>query len=127
MAITKPKYLLDADILIDHLKSIKAAESFLESHEGQCSVSVISRAEVLVGCGEEKFNEVTAFLDSFPTLGIDQEIADLAARLRRLNKWKLPDAFQAAIANTHSLLLVTRNTKDFPSGKHPFVLVPYRL
>ncbi len=127
MAVKKTGYLLDADVLIDHLKSVKEAEKFLKNHEGCCSVSVITRAEVLVGCGEGQLEEITAFLDSFPTLGIDKTVSDRAAQLRRQYKWKLPDAFQAAIAQVHSLNLATRNTKDFSSGLHPFVTNPYRL
>jgi predicted nucleic acid-binding protein len=123
----KTKYLLDSDILIDHLKSVKAAEGFLESQVGQCSISVITRAEVLVGCKDERFEEVAAFLDCFRALGIDKEVADKAALLRQQYHWKLPDAFQAALAQSHSLSLATRNTKDFPPGRHSFVTVPYRL
>jgi predicted nucleic acid-binding protein len=41
--------------------------------------------------------------------------------------WKLPDAFQAALALHHHLKLCTRNTKDFDPKKHSFVEVPYRL
>jgi predicted nucleic acid-binding protein len=47
--------------------------------------------------------------------------------LRRTERWKLPDAFQAAIAIQHGLTLVTRNTRDFQPGREPAVLIPYRL
>jgi predicted nucleic acid-binding protein len=64
---------------------------------------------------------------AFQTLPISTDIADHAARLRRSERWKLPDALQAAMAIRHELVLVTRNTRDFqPSGKVE-VLVPYRL
>jgi hypothetical protein len=43
------------------------------------------------------------------------------------NGWKLPDAFQAAIAILHDVKLCTRNTKDFNPQKHPFVEIPYLL
>jgi len=52
-------------------------------------------------------------------------VADLAARLRREHRWKLPDALQVAAAQHHGLRLVTRNTRDFPPERYPFVLVPY--
>ncbi|HTC19943.1 MAG TPA: PIN domain-containing protein [bacterium] len=123
----KSKYLLDSDILIDHLKSVKAAGSFLESQEEQCSISVITRAEVLVGGRDGRFDAMAAFLDCFHTLGIDKEIADKAALLRQQYHWKLPDAFQAALAQVHSLIFITRNIKDFPPERHSFVKVPYRL
>ena len=56
---------------------------------------------------------------------ITKEVADLAAVLRRQHRWKLPDAFQAALAQTHKLRLATRNTRDFPAEKFAFVSVPY--
>lgn len=66
-------------------------------------------------------------LDIFPSLPISIDIADLAAALRRRERWKLPDALQAAVAIRHGLTLVTRNTRDFKSGGKLDVLVPYRL
>ena len=66
-------------------------------------------------------------LDRFPTLIVDKPVADLAARLRREHRWKMPDALQAALARYHSLELVTRNTRDFPPDRHPFVVLPYVL
>jgi predicted nucleic acid-binding protein len=53
------------------------------------------------------------FLALFPTLAIAESEADLAAQIRRESRWKLPDAFQAAVAMIHGLLLVTRNSRDF--------------
>ncbi len=65
-------------------------------------------------------------LDAFATLTITREVADLAAKLRRTVRWKLPDAFHAALAIQHALKLVTRNTRDFRSGGGLEVLVPYQ-
>jgi|GEM_PF-3153352 len=47
------------------------------------------------------------------------------ADLRRTRHWRLPDAFQAALALEHDLKLVTRNVKDFSKDRDLFVLVPY--
>ncbi|MBI2840298.1 MAG: asparaginase [Acidobacteria bacterium] len=58
---------------------------------------------------------------------IDKTVADLAARLRRETRWRLPDAFQAALAQMNGLRLVTRNSKDFPPQKWSFVVIPYKL
>ena len=115
--------LLDSVILIDHLNGISAATRYLESLT-DASVSVITRAEVLAGITTPAVKE---WLDRYPTLAIDRQTADLAAELRRKNKWKLPDAFQAALATQHGLKLATRNTKDFPPQRHPFVVVPYSV
>jgi hypothetical protein len=88
---------------------------------------VITRAEVLAGFDPAGMAAAAGLLDRFPTLGIDRPVADLAARLRREHRWKIPDALQAALASYHSLGLVTRNTRDFPPDRHAFVVVPYVL
>ncbi len=119
--------LLDSVILIDHLNSIPAATSYLELAYRHAVVSVVTRAEVLVGYNPAANQEALDLLESFPLLDITKEVADLAARLRRENRWKLPDAFQAAIAQTHKLQLATRNTKDFDPAKHAFVTIPYSI
>jgi predicted nucleic acid-binding protein len=121
------KALLDSVILIDHFNGIAAATSCLGRLRGRAAVSVVTRAEVLAGFDAAETPRAAALLDHFPTLGIDREIADLAARLRREVRWKMPDAFQAAIAQRHGLRLVTRNTRDFPPERHVFVEVPYTV
>jgi predicted nucleic acid-binding protein len=118
--------LLDSVIVIDHLNGHRAATAYLRSLE-DARISVITRAEVLAGVDGEAVNPVRRLLDLYPALPIDGETADLAADLRRRNRWKLPDAFQAALAQRHALKLATRNTRDFPPARHSFVVVPYRL
>jgi predicted nucleic acid-binding protein len=58
---------------------------------------------------------------------MDEAIAEKAAALKREHRWKLPDAFQAALAQANDLKLATRNTRDFPAEKFGFVLVPYTI
>jgi hypothetical protein len=120
------KLLLDSVILIDHFNGVAAATDYLSAQHADAVVSVITRAEVLTGFEQRAAGKAARFLDCFPTLGIDQQIADLAAALRRDHGWKLPDAFQAAIAQQHGLKLVTRNRRDFPPQRHRFVVIPYR-
>ena len=121
------KLLLDSVILIDHFNGIVEAMRYLSAHHADAAISVITRAEVLIGFERRTVKKATEFLDCFPALGIDQTIADLAAALRRNHGWKLPDAFQAAIAQQHELRLVTRNRRDFPPQRHRFVVIPYRV
>ncbi len=120
----KPSLLLDSNIIIDHLRNIPRATAFLLGHQRRATVSVVTRAEVLASPNGELAKPL---LDAFPCLLIDMIVADFAARLRTETRWKLPDAFQAALALHHGLTLVTRNTKDFPPAKYPFVHVPYEL
>ena len=121
------KLLLDSVILIDHLNGIPQATAFLAANHAGAVISVITRTEVLAGVESSDTTRVRVFLDAFVTLGIDRDTADSAAILRREFGWKLPDAFQAALAKQHGLRLVTRNSRDFPVKRHDFVVIPYKL
>jgi predicted nucleic acid-binding protein len=120
--------LIDSVILIDHLNGVKKSSDFLAGLDPrETAISVITRAEILCGMDEAGFREAGMLLDQYVLLEIDREAADAAARLRRAYGWKLPDAFQAALAQLHQSKLSTRNTKDFKPKKHRFVEVPYTL
>lgn len=120
--------LIDSVIIIDHLNGIdKASHFILNIDPGQTAISVITRAEILTGIQEDEQTEIIHLLDQYKLLVIDKSIADLAANLRRKYGWKLPDAFQAALAQYHKVKLITRNTKDFNPKKHDFVEIPYSL
>jgi predicted nucleic acid-binding protein len=119
--------LLDTVILIDFLGRVPGAKEYLRSVRGRSCVSVVTRAEVLAGIDVGERVVATALLDNYPLLPLDREAADRAGFLRRTERWKLPDAFQAALAQVHGLRLATRNTRDFPPDRYPFVDVPYRL
>jgi predicted nucleic acid-binding protein len=95
--------------------------------QGKLAISVITRAEVLTGFEGRDRQLARRLLDRFPLLIIDRPIADLAATLRRQNRWKMPDALQAAIARHHKLKLATRDTDDFPPKRYRFVIVPYTI
>ena len=120
--------LLDSVILIDHLNGLAEAKKFVLSLDPeQTAISVITRAEILVGVEPKNEALIKAFLDQFVLLIIDKAIADLAASLRQSQGWKLPDAFQAALCIYHKIKLATRNTKDFDPDRHDFVEIPYEL
>ena len=121
-------HLLDSVILIDHFNGFKKATEYLTTIHPSAAISVITRAEVLVGFNEEDdLKRAIMLLNSFPNLDLTLQIADLAAQLRRRHRWKLPDAFQAAIANYHGIRLATRNTRDFDPDRFDFVTIPYSL
>jgi len=120
-------FLVDSVIIIDHLNGEAKATKWLEDSLSKgCAISFITRAEVLAGADDNEIKLIKMLLDSFVSLNIDNDIADLAAELRRKNKLKLPDAFQAAISIKNKLKLVTRNTKDFNPDLE-YVLIPYTI
>ena len=122
------KRLIDSVIMIDHLNKIERAKQYiLGLNPEETAISVITRAEILVGIEESGEPLVKAFLDEYHLLSLDKDIADLAASLRRKHGWRLPDAFQAALCLRYDIRFSTRNTKDFNPRKHPFVEIPYIL
>ncbi|SCW31063.1 PIN domain-containing protein [Rhizobium mongolense subsp. loessense] len=65
-----------------------------------------------------------SFLNNFQIIAVDDAIAEGAVRLRQRHRIKMPDAIIWSAADTHALLLVTRNAKDFPAD-NPGIRVPY--
>ena len=120
--------LIDSVILIDHLNGIDKATNFVfRLDPDKTAISVITRAEILVGIDETQEVFVKSFLDQYRLLIIDRTISDLCAKLRKEHGWKLPDAFQAALAQHHKIKLTTRNTKDFDPKKLDFIEIPYSI
>ncbi len=119
--------LLDSVILIDLFNDIEAAARFVRSVGNDAYVTPITRAEVLVGFAPNESAPAVALLERFRWLPLEPDVVDLAARLRREHRWKLPDAFQAAAALHRGLRLATRNSKDFSPDRHAFVWIPYTI
>ncbi len=134
--------LLDSCILIDHFNGISQATNYIKTYKNNCCISVITKAEVLIGFEDNTaFHQAEQVLSYFKLIELDQNIINLVIQLRReqikkkiqkqpnqkVIQWKLPDAIQAAIAITYNLKLVTYNTKDFNLREHPFIEIPYTI
>ncbi|TGP39467.1 type II toxin-antitoxin system VapC family toxin [bacterium M00.F.Ca.ET.228.01.1.1] len=119
------KALFDTNILIDYLSGISAAKKELARYEYR-AISTITWMEVLVGASNEDEEPIRAWLGSFAVIAVDNAIANRAVEIRRARRVRLPDAIIWATAQVHSLLLVSRNTKDFPADE-PGVRLPYKV
>ena len=119
------KALLDTNVLIDALKGFPQARAELERYENP-AISIITWMEVMVGAETAVAPATQAFLAGFTLIALDDKIAARAVALRKQHRIRLPDAIIWAPAQTRNMLLVTRNTKDFPAGD-PAVRMPYRL
>jgi len=119
------KALFDTNILIDHLNAIPQARAEIERYDDR-AISIVTWMEVMIGAAAELEAATRAFLGGFAILGIDQQVAERAVHLRESHRVRLPDAIIWATAQAHAMLLVTRNTKDFPAGD-PGIRLPYRL
>ena len=120
------KALFDSDILIDYLVGEPQADLELSLYSVRL-ISVVSWSEVMIGAASaDEEIKCRDFLASFSVIPFDLPIAEEAARIRRGTRIKLPDAIIWASAKVKEALLVTRNTKDFPSDD-PFVRIPYSV
>ncbi len=121
------KYLLDSTALIDYMNGIKPAIAWISGlSPGEACVSVVTRAEVLTKAVKD-WELVSHFLDEYDCLPVGPEDADIAAGLRANYRIKLPDAFQAALAQNHELTLITRDTTDFKKIPHLRYKTPYKI
>ncbi|AEA65575.1 MULTISPECIES: type II toxin-antitoxin system VapC family toxin [Burkholderia] len=119
------KALFDTNILIDYLGGIAAAKKELGRYEYR-AISTITWMEVLVGASSGEEDAIRGWLDSFDVIPVGSDIANRAVVIRKARRIRLPDAIIWATAQVHSLLLVSRNTKDFPPDE-PGVRIPYKL
>ncbi len=118
------KAVIDTCILVDYLNGIAEGARELGLYQEKI-ISIITYIEILVGARNEKDEHLLrAFLASFHIRTLSPDIADLAVRLRRQHRLKVPDAVVYATARREGCNLVSRNTKDF-SSDWPDVRVPY--
>ncbi|MEO7685316.1 MAG: type II toxin-antitoxin system VapC family toxin [Gemmatimonadaceae bacterium] len=113
-------------MLIDYLNGSTKARTELDRFE-KIYMSVISWMEILIGTAEgDEESEVRAFLRRFQVYSLDEGVAERTVEIRRREKIRLPDAVIWATAQRLGLLLVTRNSRDFPS-RDPGIRIPYKL
>lgn len=115
----------DTNILIDWLKDRSQAVAEL-SRYNRHRISRIVWTEVLAGEPLEKRDTIQQIISPFEVVEIDARIASAAADIRHRMKMKLLDAFILATAQVNGAILITRNTRDFPSAM-PGIRVPYIL
>ncbi len=119
-------YLIDSDIVIDHLAEIADTSQLLEQLAPLgIRISIVTYMETFQGRlrspdAEAAIAKFNAFLRDVPVLPFSTEAARRCARLRHalaLQGWRVRpralDLMTAAIALEHGLTLVTRNTADY--------------
>lgn len=118
------KAVFDTNILIDFLQgSLKAKEEL--SKYDSCLISIVTWMEVMVGAKDGKQQEtLREFLSGFTVCHLDAATAEVAVKIRREKKLRLPDAIILATSRELGCLLVTKNTRDFHK-KIPGIRIPY--
>jgi predicted nucleic acid-binding protein len=115
----------DTNILIDYLRGISQARAECDKHSDR-AVSIITWMEVMAGSTAANEADARSCLLNFYTLPLTAEVAERAFLLRRASGIKLPDAIIQATAEGSARVLITRNTRDFPSGTSG-VRIPYTI
>jgi predicted nucleic acid-binding protein len=113
----------DSNIVIDWLNDSQAATNELERYPRH-RISRVVWTEVLAGEPLESRDRVQQLIAPFEVVELDTRIALAAADIRYRMRIKLLDAYIFATAQVNGSILVTRNTKDFPSNM-PGIRVPY--
>lgn len=121
--------LLDTNILIDYLRGLSSAISYLENASCTLSISALSLAELRAGARNDDEKEaIQTFVLSFDVLSADAVICeaggDFRAKYGPSHGVDLIDGIIAATSQIHQLPLVTLNKKHFPMLDN--VIVPYR-
>lgn len=112
-------YLIDTNILIDHLREYKSILSFIKEclvKNYRLKISVITRAEIKAGQSmkePKQAKKAELLLSIFDVVCLDSLIADKAGNLKRKYSINIIDAIIAATALITNSVLLTRNTKHF--------------
>lgn len=119
--------LLDTNILIDYLAGIASARAEIERYT-MPAISIVTWIEVMAGATTDDEKVRRDFLATFLVLPLTMEVAERSSEIRRhrIPKLKLPDTIILATAQLDGLLLVTRNSKDFPTRERD-IRIPYKL
>jgi len=117
--------VFDTNIIIDALNGLSEADAEYALYE-RVLISRITWMEVLVGAQEDD-TQLRDFIEThFEIIPLDLEVAEVAVRLRRTHRIRLPDAIIWATAQARHAVLVSRNTKDF-NRDWDGIRIPYEV
>lgn len=116
-----PDYLLDSNVLIQHLRGHAATTDLLTrlSLDGTLGIAAISRTEIIAEMRDHEREATLRFLNALALYPLDGAVADGAGDIIRRSRAggltvDIPDAIIAATAITHDLSLLTYNRRHFP-------------
>ena len=124
------RLLFDTDVLIDYLRDLPEAVSYLEAQSGILCTSAVSAAELWAGVREGgERDRPGRFLSAFDVIPVDAALAERGGLYcrdyRPAHGTELTDALIAATAEAQDAVLVTLNEKHYPMLPDR-VRLPYR-
>jgi predicted nucleic acid-binding protein len=115
------RYLLDSDVIIEHLRGRHQAKSFILAlkFQGELLVSAITVAELFAGARHDPDKEaIEALLQLARIIPVNESIARQGGHYRqqfgRSHGTGLMDALIAATSESEGAKLVTFNRRHFP-------------
>jgi hypothetical protein len=126
------RYLADTSTIIRYLNHSfqRSSINLLDkAFEKEIIISFITEIELKVWTSPEPSDLVVylEFLSKCRVIGIDQQVINKTADLRKAYKIKIPDAIIASTAVCNNLTLITDDEKDFARIKELKQLYPNRL
>lgn len=119
------RVLVDTDVLIDVLRSIKSTIAILQATEASSTlcISVVTQMELIVGCRDAReLQTLDRFLQQLEVISITEIISKQAVQL--LKQYRLshglliPDALIAATSLAAEHALLTKNQSDYRFIQH---------
>ncbi|MFH1890876.1 MAG: PIN domain-containing protein [Candidatus Kuenenbacteria bacterium] len=115
-------YLIDTNIIIDHLRDEKIATDFLieiENGNKKGFISVITEYELLASkrIPKNELDSIEKLLSLLPSRSVTSRIVREASYFHRKYDTDIADALIAATAWAGKAILVTRNIKHFKDIK----------
>ena len=132
MAAAPPSGLIDTDILIDELRGLAPAATFLSAQRsfGSVRISIVSAMELVQGCrNSADLRSVRGLLRRVVVLPVSSAASEAAFGLMDAlflgHGLRIPDALIAATALDYQLALYTKNVRHFQAVPGLSVLRPY--
>lgn len=116
------KYLIDTNIIIDHLRGDQKATDFLlQAEQGKIKAltTVITEYELLIyeNIPPHQVEKIKKLFSFIPKRTITSKVAKQAAIFRKKYKTDIADALIAGVAFISKTTLLTRNLKHFQNIK----------
>lgn len=125
-------FIIDTDILVDHLRGYYKAKDFIEklyADELQGYISVVSVIELFAGkkiISQSDVDKIIKLLGMFNKIDVNFSIAKKSGEFVRKYNCSIPDAIIAASAKILNLKIITRNKKHYEMIREIEIKIPYK-
>lgn len=121
------RYLIDSNAVIDFCNGKLPEKGKLLLMNCKPEISIITNIELFasINITETEIKILESFVSISIIHSLDLILVEKIVQLRKEYSIKIPDAIIAATAIVYSLILITRNTKDFVNIKDLEIINPH--